>query len=81
MIGAAFRAWTYGRGLALITVAGALLRVLLAARQGLGFDEDVLIEAGIRSTDVFAAVTDLDNTNLMAAEVGMAVRTPDTLAS
>ena len=31
---------TYGRGIALITVAGALLRVFLGARQGLGFDED-----------------------------------------
>ena len=37
--------------------------------KGLGFDEDVLDEAGIREADVFAAVTDLDNTNLMAAEV------------
>jgi trk system potassium uptake protein TrkA len=37
--------------------------------KGLGFDEDVLDEAGIRECDAFAAVTDLDNTNLMAAEV------------
>ncbi len=37
--------------------------------KGLGFDEDVLEEAGIRDCDAFAAVTDLDNTNLMAAEV------------
>jgi trk system potassium uptake protein TrkA len=37
--------------------------------KGLGFDEEVLIEAGISTADVFAAVTDLDNTNLMAAEV------------
>lgn len=37
--------------------------------KGLGFDEEVLIEGGIREADVFAAVTDLDNTNLMAAEV------------
>ena len=37
--------------------------------KGLGFDEEVLDEAGIREADVFAAVTDLDNTNLMAAEV------------
>lgn len=37
--------------------------------KGLGFDEEVLVEAGIRTADVFAAVTDLDNTNLMAAEV------------
>jgi trk system potassium uptake protein len=37
--------------------------------QGLGFDEDVLREAGIDQADVFAAVTDLDNTNMMAVEV------------
>jgi len=37
--------------------------------KGLGFDEEVLDEAGIREAHVFAAVTDLDNTNLMAAEV------------
>ncbi len=37
--------------------------------KGLGFDEDILEEAGIREADAFAAVTNLDNTNLMAAEV------------
>lgn len=37
--------------------------------KGLGFDEDVLEEAGIAECDSFAAVTNLDNTNLMAAEV------------
>ncbi len=37
--------------------------------KGLGFDEEVLEEAGIRDADAFAAVTNLDNTNLMAAEV------------
>jgi len=37
--------------------------------KGLGFDEDVLEEAGIRDADAFAAVTNLDNSNLMAAEV------------
>ncbi len=37
--------------------------------KGLGFDEEVLEEAGIREADAFAAVTDLDNTNLMACEV------------
>lgn len=37
--------------------------------RGLGFDEEVLEEAGIRDADAFAAVTDLDNTNLMACEV------------
>lgn len=37
--------------------------------KGLGFDEEVLEQAGIREADAFAAVTNLDNTNLMAAEV------------
>lgn len=37
--------------------------------KGLAFDTDVLEEAGIRDCHTFAAVTDLDNTNLMAAEV------------
>jgi len=37
--------------------------------RGLGFDEEVLVEAGVEDADAFAAVTDLDNTNLMAAEV------------
>lgn len=37
--------------------------------RGLGFDEEILEQAGIREADVFAAVTNLDNTNLMAAEV------------
>ncbi len=38
--------------------------------QGLGFDEDTLVKAGIEECDVIAAVTNLDNTNLMVAEVG-----------
>lgn len=37
--------------------------------RGMGFDEEVLEQAGIREADAFAAVTDLDNTNLMACEV------------
>ncbi len=37
--------------------------------KGLGFDEEILEEAGIRNCDAFAAVTNLDNTNLMGAEV------------
>ncbi len=37
--------------------------------KGLGFDEEILEEAGVRECDAFAAVTNLDNTNLMAAEV------------
>ena len=36
---------------------------------GYGFDEDVLGQAGIAACDMFAAVTDQDNTNIMAAEV------------
>jgi trk system potassium uptake protein TrkA len=37
---------------------------------GIGFDEEVLINAGIEECDVLIAVTDVDNTNLMIAEVG-----------
>lgn len=37
--------------------------------QGVGFDESVLIRAGIEDCDVLAAVTQYDNANLMAAEV------------
>ncbi len=37
--------------------------------KGLGFDEDVLEHAGIESADVVVAATNLDNTNLMTAEV------------
>jgi trk system potassium uptake protein TrkA len=37
--------------------------------QGIGFDEEVLISAGIETCDVLAAVTQLDNANLMCAEV------------
>ena len=36
---------------------------------GLGFDEQILTEAGIETCDYFVSVTNLDNTNLMAAEV------------
>ena len=37
--------------------------------RGLGFDENVLQEAGIQDCDALAAVTDLDTSNLMTAEV------------
>jgi trk system potassium uptake protein TrkA len=37
---------------------------------GVGFDEDVLLEAGIEECDVLVAATDIDNTNLMISEVG-----------
>ncbi|MBR2834970.1 MAG: TrkA family potassium uptake protein [Coriobacteriales bacterium] len=36
---------------------------------GQGFDEETLIQAGIRDCDAFAAVTGSDNVNLMASEV------------
>lgn len=41
--------------------------------EGLVYDVDVLREAGIESADVFVAVTDSDNANLMAVEVAKAV--------
>ena len=37
--------------------------------QGVGFDEETLEKAGIDECDVVAAVTQLDNTNIMCAEV------------
>lgn len=40
-----------------------------ATIQGVGFDEDVLVRADIEDCDVVASVTQLDNTNLMVAEV------------
>jgi trk system potassium uptake protein TrkA len=36
---------------------------------GTGIDEDVLRRAGIEQTDAFVAVTNWDNTNVMAAQV------------
>ena len=37
--------------------------------QGVGFDEDTLVKAGVDECDVMAAVTQSDNANLMCAEV------------
>ncbi len=37
--------------------------------QGVGFDEEVLAQAGIEECDVLAAVTQYDPANLMCAEV------------
>ncbi|MBR5260293.1 MAG: TrkA family potassium uptake protein [Eggerthellaceae bacterium] len=49
--------------------------------QGIGFDEDVLIRAGIEECDVLAAVTQLDNTNLMCAKVAdLLFNVPHTIA-
>jgi len=36
---------------------------------GLGIDEDVLRAAGIEQADAFVALTDGDNTNLMASQI------------
>ena len=37
--------------------------------QGVGYDEDTLVKAGVEDCDVVAAVTQSDNTNLMVTEV------------
>lgn len=37
--------------------------------QGMGFDEETLLRAGVDSCDILAAVTQYDNANLMCAEV------------
>ena len=36
---------------------------------GIGIDEDVLRQAGIEQADIFVAVTNVDNTNVMASEI------------
>jgi trk system potassium uptake protein len=41
--------------------------------RGLGFDEDVLRQAGVEHADALAAVTNRDNDNLMVAEVAQRV--------
>ncbi len=49
--------------------------------QGIAFDEELLLEAGIQEADVFAAVTNYDNTNLMAAQIAANIyRVPRTIA-
>jgi trk system potassium uptake protein len=40
---------------------------------GTGIDEDVQRSAGIESADTFIAVTDVDNTNIMAAQIARRV--------
>lgn len=40
---------------------------------GNGIDEDILRKAGIEQADVFAAVTDDDNTNIMASQMAQAM--------
>lgn len=41
--------------------------------EGLSFDEEVLLEAGIEKADAFTAVTNKDNTNLMASEIARSI--------
>lgn len=40
---------------------------------GSGFDKSALLEAGIEKADAFAAVTNRDNTNIMAAQVAKGI--------
>jgi trk system potassium uptake protein len=40
---------------------------------GTGIDEDVLRTAGIENADVFVAVTNGDNTNVMAAQIAQVI--------
>jgi trk system potassium uptake protein TrkA len=48
---------------------------------GTGLDQDTLTKAGLRSADVFFAVTQGDNTNIMAAQIAKEVfATPRVLA-
>ena len=48
---------------------------------GVAFDLDVLGEAGVEKADVFVALTNYDNTNLMAAEIATDIfKVPSVLA-
>ena len=40
---------------------------------GTGIDEDIQISAGVKEADAFIAVTNGDNTNLMAAQIARSV--------
>lgn len=41
--------------------------------EGVAFDEELLLSAGIEKADAFASVTSFDNTNLMAAQVASVI--------
>lgn len=63
-----------GHNIVVIDADGASFRRLGTSFNGLtvvgnGFDEQVLEKAGIQNADVFVAVTNLDNTNIMAGQV------------
>ncbi len=47
----------------------------------IGFDRDALIEAGIAKADAFAAVSDGDNSNIIAARVAREVFAVDTVVA
>jgi trk system potassium uptake protein TrkA len=49
--------------------------------EGVAFDEELLVEAGIEQADIFASVTNHDNTNLMASEVATTVYGVPTVIS
>ncbi len=49
--------------------------------EGVAFDEELLEEAGIRTADALAAVTNYDNTNMMTAEIAKNIfRVPKVVA-
>lgn len=63
-----------GHNVVVIDADGGSFRRLGASFNGLtivgnGFDEQVLEKAGIKRADIFVAVTNLDNANIMAGQV------------
>jgi trk system potassium uptake protein TrkA len=48
---------------------------------GVGFDQNVLVEAGIREADAFAAVSSGDNSNIIAARVARETFGVDTVVA
>jgi trk system potassium uptake protein TrkA len=49
--------------------------------EGMAFDMDILEEAGVKEANAFIAVTNYDNTNLMAAEVARSIYGVDRVIS
>lgn len=49
--------------------------------KGVGFDRNILVEAGIQSTDAFAATSSSDNVNIVSARIARSVfRVPRVIA-
>lgn len=48
---------------------------------GIGFDRDILIEAGIERADAFAALSDGDNSNILAARLAREVFSVDNVVA